>query len=454
MKSMKLKRLYILMMVTVCGVNGRAQQTDTIGEWTLKQCIEYAIEHNIDVQQYVLEQQNQEIRLNTTRYSRLPNLGVNMGQNFYFGRGPGRDGTYQDQTQATTSLQASTNASLFSGFRINNQLKVNKLDLQAAVEELNRAKEDLSLNITSYFLQVLFNKELLKIAEEQVSLNKEQVQQTELLVREGKSPESELYDARAALAKEELNLTQAANNLKLSLLDLSQLLNLGTVEGFDVKTPDLEQVIFQETGALLTPAEVYTQFVAYRPAIKAAEFRLQSSERSLKVAKADYYPSLSLNAGYSNAYYHTYHLSGLESNPSFSTQLDRNGSESVGVSLNIPLFSRMAIRGQVRSARISIEKQQLYLENARQNLYKEIQQAYYNAVAAHEKYRSSEKAVQASRVAFQYEEQKYKAGRSTSYQFNDIKTRLAKALSEEAQAKYDFIFRTKILDFYSGKALY
>lgn len=455
-KYISLAGLLIWVCLTVSGQSaetGKTVHSQPSRAWTLKECIDYAIEHNIDIRQRVLEKRDQELSVSTAKFSRLPDLNAGVGQNFYFGRGPGRDGTYQDQSQSSSSLDVNTRVPVFSGFRIHHQIQLEKLNLQATIAELDRAKEDLALNITSYFLQVLFNNELFRIAEEQVNLSREQVENTEVMVRGGKVPESELFDARAALAKEELNKTQAQNTLKLSLLDLSQLLNLETVEGFKIEMPDIGHLLIEQTANLMTPEAVYTASVKNRPAVKAAEFRLRSSEKNLKIAKSVYYPQLSLGASYSNSYYHTYNLGAGESNPSFSTQLSRNGSESVGLSLSIPVFNRLSTRNQVRSARISVENQELVLENIRQNLYKEIQQAYYNAVAAHEKYLSSEKSVEASQIAFRYEEQKYNAGRSTSYQFNDAKTRLAKSLSEAAQAKYDFIFRTKILDFYNGRPL-
>lgn len=422
--------------------------------WTLKQCIDYAVEHNINVRQQVLEKQNQELNVNTAQFSRLPDLNVGMGQNFYFGRGPGRDGTYQDQSQASSSLNVSTSIPVFSGLRIWNQVEVKKLDLQAAVEDLNKAKEDLALNVTSFYLQVLFNKELWLIAQEQVKLSGEQVKKTEVLVVNGKNPESELYEAKASLANDETSLTQAANTLKLSLLDLSQLLNLTSVEGFDVVMPDMAEAVIRESANLLAPTEVFAYSVNNRPVVKASEYKLQSSIRNLRVVKAAYYPQLSLGASYSNSYYHTYNLEPGSSNTAFSEQLRVNGSESVGLNLSIPVFNRMSTRNQVRSARIAIENQQLMLDQVKQTLYKEIQQAYYNAVAAHDKFRSSGKSVEASQLAFKYEEQKYAAGKSTSFQFNDAKTRLVKSLSEQAQAKYDFVFRSKILDFYNGQLLY
>lgn len=446
---MKIRHIILTGWIVCCLLPANAQKG-----WSLEQCINYATEHNINIRQRVLEQKRQEINVSTAQWSRLPNLNSSLGQNFYFGRGPGRDGTYQDQSQASSSFSVNTNVPLFNGLRIFNQVKERKLDLQASIEELNKAKEDLALNITAYYLQVLFNKELLLIAKEQVQLSKSQLQKTEVSLNSGRGSESELYESKATLARDELGLTDASNNLKLALLDLSQLLNLDTLAGFDVQTPDVAEMILDEALKLVAPEEVFTQSVTVRPVIKAAEQRLQSTMQSLKVSQADYYPTLSLGASYSNSYFHTYNLGEGESNTSFSEQMRRNGSESVGLNLSIPIFNRLATRNQVKLSRLSIEGQQLALEEAKQTLFKEIQQAYYNAGAAHEKFRSAEKSVDASRIAFQFEDKKYTAGRSTTFQYNDVKTRLAKSLSDLAQAKYDFIFRSKILNFYNGQPLY
>lgn len=447
---MKMKKLLLLISLigfTVC--TAPAQEA-----WSLKQCVDYAIEHNINVRQKVLDQKNQEINVNTAKWSRLPDLKAGLGQNFYFGRGPGRDGTYRDESQTSSSFDVSTSVPLFNGLRTWNQISARKFDLEAAVEDLNKAKEDLSLNITAYFLQVLFNKELQKIAVEQVNLTKLQLQKTEVLVKNGKSPESELYEGRANLAKDELSLTDASNNLSLSLLDLSQLLNLESLTGFDVQSPDTEALVLTDALKLTAPDAVYTRSLESRPAVKAAQQRLNSSMKELKVAKADFYPSLSLGVSYSNSYFHSYNLGEGETNTSFSEQLRENGSESVGLKLNIPIFNRLATRNQLRTSRIVVEGRQLALDETKQALFKEIQQAYYNAIAARDKFKSSQKAVEASQLAFNYEEQKYSAGKSTVFQFNETKTRLTKSLSDLAQAKYDFLFRSRILDFYNGVPLY
>ena len=191
-----------------------------------------------------------------------------------------------------------------------------------------------------------------------------------------------------------------------------------------------------------------------RPSIKAAQFRLESSLKTLKIAKSQYYPTLNFDAGYSNSYYYNYNLEEGMKNVSFSNQVKNNGSEYLGLSLSIPIFNRFSVRNQVKQSRLNIEQQKLQLENAKQVLYKEIQQAYFNAVASEDKFKSAEKSVEASQIAFQHEETKYLNGKSTVLEYNNARLRLERSLSEEAQAKYDYIFRIKILDFYNGIPLY
>ena len=175
---------------------------------------------------------------------------------------------------------------------------------------------------------------------------------------------------------------------------------------------------------------------------------------SLKAAKGAYYPSLRLGAGYSNSYYYNYSLAAGMSNASLADQLAQNSAQSIGLSLSVPLFNKMATRNRVKSARLNIENQELLLSQAKQDLYKEVQQAYYNAVAAHEKYKSSETAVEAASLAYKFEEQKYEAGRSNIYTFDQVRLRLSAARSETAQAKYNFLFRSRILAFYNGVSLF
>ncbi len=418
------------------------------GGWSLRRCIDYAIENNISVQRSAIAADQQEVALNTARNSRLPSLGANMSGNLSFGRGQDRTGVYKDNTQASTSIGASVGVPVFAGFRINHEIAGNRLDLEASLQDLARARDDVALNITSLYLQVLFNKEILRVAQAQVEISRGQLQRSEIMFREGKSPESVVYDAKSVLAKDEMNLTQAGNNLTLSRLTLVHALNLREYEGFDIEDPAAEQLLAYALKPVPAPDDVYGYASLTRPAVLAENLRLDRSRTSLRLARSSYYPQISMSAGYGNGYYYSF-MDGAV-NTSFSEQFRKNGSESVGLSMSIPIFSRFAVRNNVRTAKLQISSQELALEQVKQTLRKEIEQAYYDAQAARKKYESASEAMNAAREAFRYEEIRMSVDGSTLYEFNDAKTRLERAESDMIQSKYEFVFKRKVLDFYSG----
>jgi outer membrane protein len=420
--------------------------------WSLQQCIDYALEHNINVQQKALLQESEEYNLRIAKYSMLPNLNAGVGQSFDFGRSANnREGIIIDQSSTSTSFSVGSNMPLFSGMRIYHQIQAGKSNLRAAMADLSKAKDDLELTITSAFLSILFNKELLHIAHTQATLTGEQVVRAEKMVEAGKSPQSELYDAKALLAQDELSVVQCENTLKLSLLDLAQLLELPNVAGFDIVDPPVDEATLLSFTTLLSADTTFHRAVLFRPEVKAAQYRLEGSKHDLRTMQSYFYPSLSLQAGYSNGYYHLNgkEFSQIPQDP-FWEQLNLNHREYVGLNLNIPIFNRFETSNRVKMARLNIDQQTLQLENAKKALLKEIQQAYYNAVAAQQKFEASKKSIAASEEAFRYADERYAAGRGTNLEFNDAKTRLIKAQSDLLQAKYDYLFRCRILDFYNG----
>ena len=449
MKRTILWGLFSLALVATSA--GAQEQT---APWSLKACIDYAYAHNIQLQQQVEEQESRKVELHTSRHSWLPALNANMGQSFQFGRSTSKSGVIIDQNAANTTFNINLDMPIFDGFKIPNDIAARKLDLQAAIESLNKAKEDLAVNVASFYLQVLYNKELERVAQLQVDLDKEQVSKTAAMVDAGKVPLSQLYDIKAQLAKDEVTLTEAANNVQLALLDLAQSLELERSDrSFDIVTPQITDAVAENMSSILPPETIFDQAVTFKPQIKEQEYLLESQKRMLKVAQAGYYPKLNFGASYSNGYYHTSMGGEFADTRSFGDQLKQNGQKIVGFSLSIPLFNRFQVRNSVRSARIGINNQQLMLENSKKTLYKEIQQAYYNATAAQEKYQASDKSVAASKEAFDYAQVRYAAGKSTVFEFNEAKTKYAQSLAEQAQAKYDCIFRAKILDFYRGTPL-
>ena len=422
--------------------------------WTLRQCIDFAIEHNIEIMQQDLKVKGAEVDLNSSKNERLPDLAGSANQGFNFGRSPNpTTGIREAQTASLTNFTVSTSMPLFTGFRLQNQIKANQQSLYAAMAGLSKAKENMELQIVSYFLDVLFKKEILKVFKEQVYLTQKQVDRTAILVETGKVAQSQLYDIKAQLAKDELNVTTSDNDLQLSLLNLAQVLNLQNIDGFDIEAPKLTETVMVEDvlAGLVKPDAVYTQAVQTRPHVKEAEFNVESTKQALKVAQAGYWPTLSFGASYGNSFAHVYG-SGI-TNSSISDQLRENYNMQLGFNVSVPIFNRFQTRNQVRQARLNIENQQLILDNVKLALFKEIQQAYQNATAAQAKFISTEKAYEASAESFKYAEERYQIGKTSVFEYSEAQTRLISSKSEQIQAKYDFVFRSKILDFYQGKEI-
>ncbi len=452
---MKTSKLFIaLAAVALCALpivqaKGQAQTKEPAPgvPWSLDDCMSYALENNVTVQQRALQVEQNDIQLSTAKYSRLPNLGASVGASADFGRSMTKNNTYESQSTQSGSFSISSSVPLFQGMRINNEIKGGKLDLEAAVQDLNRAREDLSINIMTLYLQALYAQEMVGVAERQLELSTQQAERSRELVAAGKQAESARYESDALRANDELMLTEARNDMQLALLNLSQALNRPSAAGFNIVKPALDSTsIISTLGRLGSASEVYEYAVDNRPHIKAERLRLESSEVSVKTAKSSLYPSLSLSGGYSTGVYSS------DSDQLWS-QMRNNSREYVGLNLNVPIFNRRASRNNVRSAQLAVRNQQLTLGDAELSLRKEIEQAWYNADAAYSKYRSANAALESARVAFGYEQEKADAGRSTIFDFNDAKTRMEKAESNLVQAKYEFVFRSKILDFYRGKPL-
>lgn len=432
-------KLIILSLLLASGVNAQEK-------WSLRQCIDYAIEHNIEVKQQEVTRDQQKVEVNTAKYSRLPSLSANANQSFGFGHTTSPvDNSYINMNTTGTGFGLNTDIPLFTGLQIPNNIALSKLNLKAATEDLNKAKEDISIQVTSSFLQVLFNEEICKVAAQQVGLSKEQYKRMERMNEVGKASTAELYEAKSRLAQDELSAVQAEKNLQLALLELSQLLELTTPEGFAILSPESNS----DFGILTSPEDVYNMAVMTKPGILAAQYRLEGSTKNIRIAQSSFYPQLSFGAGI-NTGFNT--VSGQE-HDSFGTQLNDNLSKSLGFTLSIPIFNRLATRNRVKTARLQYLSQSLQLDNVKKGLYKEIQQAYYNAVAAQAKFTSSGMATEAAQEAFRLMSEKYEQGKATAVEYNESKTNLFRSTSDQIQAKFDYLFRTKILDFYKGEPL-
>ncbi|MBE9488468.1 MAG: TolC family protein [Bacteroidetes bacterium] len=417
-------------------------------KWTLEECINYAQENNISVQQNNLKVEDNELSLKTAKYSRLPDLNASLGGNMNFGRSPSRDGIYTDNNQLSGSGNLNASLPVFNGMRIKHQINQGKLNLQASLEDYSKAKEDVALNVTSLYLQVLYSKELIKVAEEQVLISKKTVNKTKAKNASGKVPLSTVYESEAILAKDEMNLINQKNNHMLALLNLSQALNKDSEVNFDISEPNFNKDNLDKITTIKTINDIYNIALSGRPHVKAEEYRLESSKKSILISKSYLYPSMTLTGGYGNNVYRSYATGA--SNSSLWTQLSNNGSEFIGASINIPIFNRTATRNQIKSSQLATLSQMLTVTDVKRNLRKEIEQAYYNAVASVSQYVSAKKALKSAKIAYNSEKEKAEAGRSTMYDFDEAKNKMVVTESEVVQAKYEFIFRHKILDYYQG----
>lgn len=414
-------------------------------KWSLEECIDYAVRHNLEVRQGQNQVEKLKVERSTLKNSFLPDLNAGTSQKFDFGRSLNRSNTYEDNNTQSSSFSVNTEVPLFTGFRRSASVARNKFDLLAAEAHREWIENDLSLSVTGCYFQVLLNKEILHIAKEQIKLTKEQESKTILLVENGKAPQSQLYDVRAQLADDELTATEANNSLRMSVLELMQLMELKGEETFDIDS--LNKGLLP-TDSLL-PEDIFASAVSCMPQIRQAYYSLQSNRKAVKVAQSGYYPTLTFGAGISSGYYHS--EGGL--NPTFSQQFRNNMQKSIYLSLSIPIFDRFSTRNQVRSARIDENNARLSLENEKKTLYKEIEKAYTDALSAWEKLQSTAKAVAANQEAHRYALEKYAAGKSAVYEYNEIKMKLADALSKQSQAKYTYLLKEKVLAFYACHSL-
>lgn len=420
--------------------------------WSLGDCIQYALEKNISLQQRQINVENQAISLQTSQLSRLPSINGSIGENYNIGRAQNREGVYEDRGSLTTSMGANASVSVFQGLRIMNQVKADKLSLEAATQDLEQARQDISLNITAAYLQVLYAKENESLARKQLSLSSDLLERTRKMVDAGRSSQSELYDAESSLASAQSSLVDAVNSRQTAILDLAQAMNYTNYSDFDIQTPQTQSYLDEAIIGLSPVDSIYNDYIERRPSVMASQKRLEVAKRQVKVAQSALYPSINIGASYNTGYYSAQALAG--GTGSFWHQLAQNGSPSVGVSMSIPIFNKWATRNNIRTARNNVKNQELTLEQERLTVYKEVQQAYVNAQAAYSKYLSGIKSEDAAKKAFEFEQKKYESGRSTAYQYNEVQHKLANASSQLSQAKYNFILRVKILDFYKGLPLY
>lgn len=429
-----MKTRNILLATFLCGFIGASAST-----WSLDSCISYAVSHNLTVKSRQLEIQSGEIDITAAKNRHLPQFNAGASQSFSFGRGLTSDNTYTNRNTSNFGWSVNMSLPIFQGLSAVRQTKYAKANLRALIEELEASKDDITLNVISAYLQVLYAGEMCKVADEQLRLSIVEQERREQLLEAGKIPELDLTEARSQVAQNQMSAVNAQNDRTLALVDLAQLLELPGIDGFDIAPID-------DDGLGIYPAdEVYRRALAANHSILAGRRRIEAADRNISLAQSSYLPTLSFNAGIGSNYYT---VSGINSE-TFGQQMRNNFNKSLGFSLSIPIFDAFSSRNSVRRAKVQKLNAELQYEDNERRLYKNIQQAYYQALGAAEKRRAAEVSEAATREAFEAMQQKYNFGKANSTEYEQARSNYVRAMSEAVQAKYESILRRRILAFYN-----
>ncbi len=451
-------------------------QESTKKIWTIDECINYALENNIQIRQAALQMGISKNNLQTAQWDYAPNLNFNSnyGWNFGLNIDPVTNEISQSQRQ-TASLSLSSNWVLYSGGRKYNGITLNNLNYLASMYDLEDIKNDISLNVAGFYLQILLNKEILVVAREQQRITDLQVKRMQKLVDAGARPMGDQLQLQAQLARDEQNVITAENALNISKLQLANLLQLQDPDEFSIANPEME--IPEAALVARDPEGIYLTALEQQPSIKGAETRLKSSEENMQIARGGALPTLSINGQIGTSYSDqiqeaastttvnvpipTYDQNGNVvfiprtqiipddfSDKPLGNQLNDNLNEYVGISLSVPIFNRFTVHNSYQNAQINKEISELQLEQEKNTLKQTIYQAHADAKASYNSYLAAEKAVESGEESFKYSSQRFEVGALNQFDFENAKNSLAVAKSEMIRAKYDYIFKIQVLEFY------
>jgi outer membrane protein len=426
-------------------------------KWTLKECIEHGIKNNISVKQSELDLQNSKISKKDALGNFLPSLGANAshGWNFGFGIDPvSNDRT--NQTNQFSSFGLNGGVDLYKGLQNVNQFRKANLSIIASQYQLTKMQEDIALNIANAYLQILFNKENLKVQKEQQNLDTKQLERTTQLVEAGNVPKGDLLDIQATLASDKQRVITAENALMLSKLSLAQLLQIKDFQSFDISEDDIPSML---STVLNESAEtIISKAKESRTELKLAKTNLEIATKDVAIAKGAYKPTFSANYGLSsNISYNkipflnaTTGLIDYNKASPFFRQFEDNFGQNIGFSLNIPIFNGFSIRNNVQRSKVNLEKVKLNASQQELDLERSVFTAYTDTKAAKESYEAALQIVKARELAMQYAKDRYEIGMMNIFDFNQAQNAYVTAQSEVLRTKYDYIFRIKILEFYFG----
>lgn len=426
-------------------------------KWTLEECVKYAVDNNITIKQTQLDSETAVIDKRGAVGSFLPSLNANASHSWNIGLNQDiTTGLLRNQTTQFTSAGANISVDIYKGLQNQNALRKANLSIVAAKYQLTKMQEDIALNVANAFLQVLFNKENLKVQLDQKAINQKQLLRSEELVKAGSVPRGDLLDIKATVASDNQKVIAAENALLISKLSLTQLLQLKDFEKFDIS----DETSAKDENNILsqTPTAIYDKAKDSRTELKIAQTNLEIAEKNVAIAKGGFQPTLrgfyNFNSRVSYADVPDFDSSGKlvgTKNPApFFEQFGNNKGQSFGAQLSIPIFNGFAAKNNVERSKVNLEKSKIAVEQQELDLQRNVYTAFTDAKGALKSYESSLVALEARQEAYNYAKEKYAVGMMNSFDFNQSQTLFSNAQSDVLRSKYDYIFKIKILEFYFG----
>lgn len=451
-----MKSYRIVIVTFLVGFSSLAQSK----KWTLRECINHAIINNISVKQSELDLQNSQIAKKDAVGNFMPGISASASHSWNIGLNQNiTTGLLQNQTTQFTSVGLSANVDIFRGLQNVNQLRKSNLSLIASQYQLTKMQEDIALNVANAYLQILFNKENLKVQKEQKSLSEKQLARTTQLVEAGNVPKGDLLDVQATLASNNQKVIAAENAVLLSKLSLAQLLQLDDFKNFDISEDDvpsmLSTILNESSEAIIAKAK------ASRTELKIAQTNIELAKKDIQIARAAYLPSLTGFYSYTTRASNSKRVSGVDSSGNIITanalpifdQFDTNKGQNFGLQLTVPIFNGFATRNNVERTKVAFERSKLNFNQQELDLERNVFTAYTDTKAAKESFEAATASLASRKLAFEYAKERYEIGLMNVFDFNQSQTALANAESEVVRTKYDYIFRIKILEFYFGVPL-
>ncbi|PIB34651.1 hypothetical protein BFP72_04110 [Reichenbachiella sp. 5M10] len=415
-----------------------------VKKWTLEECVNYALENNISIQQSELDVQSSEYTKKSAVGNFLPSVNANATHNWNHGLTTDvTTGNLKLQTTQNTSIGLTAGVNLFQGLSNLNQMHRANLEILASRYQIDGMKDDISLMVANSYLQVLFNKQTLAVRQSQYNLTQEDIKRTRELIANGQLPEGEIYEIEASAANQSQLIVEAENNIRISLISLAQLLLISDYENFDI-AGDEDYDVSASTIINTNPAEIYQKALQIRNEIKISETQVDIAEKDYDLAVGGVSPTLSA--------FYSYNTRAAYQGRTESTfdQFRTNSGNVFGLQLNVPIFNGFSNHVNMQKNRLNVEKAKLNLENTKIDLESTVYQSYSDAAAAAKAFEAAEKTLVAREQAYAYAEERYNVGVINSFEFIQTQQALEAAQSEVIRSKFDYIFKLKVIEFYFG----